>query len=160
MKQTTRRITPADAGTSATSAFNHLAISDHPRGCGDKSFRLWISSRMSGSPPRMRGQVAGIAFHHHFFGITPADAGTRLSRAGSGIYPEDHPRGCGDKASTSRVLRFPCGSPPRMRGQVVPSLVCLFNMRITPADAGTRRFGDCKGGMRWDHPRGCGDKLL
>ena len=100
-----RRITPADAGTSILAVCPVFAIGDHPRGCGDKPSVCLSKSSARGSPPRMRGQVNLDALGNSFYGITPADAGTRdwghvdLKKEG------DHPRGCGDKRLSG--VRFP-----------------------------------------------------
>ena len=69
-------ITPADAGTSTqTSPFRGLET-DHPRGCGDKDFRKKLLFLITGSPPRMRGQVRSSVLAATRRRITPADAGT------------------------------------------------------------------------------------
>ena len=77
----TQGITPADAGTSIQrrhgSALDwdhprgcgdkhvytscNQPITDHPRGCGDKCIFRYRSLLLSGSPPRMRGQVRSAA---------------------------------------------------------------------------------------------------
>ena len=151
-------ITPADAGTSTRSLSPEPRTKDHPRGCGDKfSNRLFRISK-SGSPPRMRGQAPWSVRDSVPQRITPADAGTRLNRAGSCVYPKDHPRGCGDKEPAGLHGNRDGGSPPRMRGQVNQGSVGYFRRWITPADAGTRdppvgQHAGCE-----DHPRGCGDK--
>ena len=50
-------ITPADAGTRTEEMSDRPILSDHPRGCGDKNAFAPCSDSLSGSPPRMRGQV-------------------------------------------------------------------------------------------------------
>ncbi len=91
------RITPADAGTRAFKLSDQVLEQDHPRGCGDKHQSDSMRFVISGSPPRMRGQVVCSFFFVCVSRITPADAGTSGSY-GSETSPEmDHPRGCGDK---------------------------------------------------------------
>ena len=46
-----------------------------------------------------------------------------------------------------------------MRGQVFTFNMNNEEVRITPADAGTRDFGKLVVRLVWDHPRGCGDKF-
>ena len=50
------RITPAYAGKSLTSCPRPGRLWDHPRVCGEKLFRLFVSETGIGSPPRMRGK--------------------------------------------------------------------------------------------------------
>ena len=76
------------------------------------------------------------------------------------FLPGDHPRGCGDKPSSSRIAETYQGSPPRMRGQGGPEGKQGPQGRITPADAGTSAAGAVLGLGAADHPRGCGDKRL
>ncbi len=72
------RITPADAGTRLGWLCWFSLCGDHPRGCGDKLTISLVFRPMTGSPPRMRGQVDDL--HHSDGGlwITPADAGTSI----------------------------------------------------------------------------------
>ena len=51
------RITPAGAGTCCLPSGECFRIRDHPRGCGDMSWRFIIQSEPVGSPPRVRGHV-------------------------------------------------------------------------------------------------------
>ena len=132
------RITPADAGTRYSSLHSPQAARDHPRGCGDKLQALPCPALEVGSPPRMRGQVSRAAARWAASRITPADAGTRFLRARSCVYPEDHPRGCGDKLPDWYSDTGSQGSPPRMRGQVFQHRPGFRYSGITPADAGTR----------------------
>ena len=130
-------ITPACAGKSFVSGWHIFRTRDHPRVCEEKNFLLLMTSRRSGSPPRVRGKghvchcslvccritpacagksllrVVGQCYEP---GITPARAGKRTSDAAGIAFWWDHPRVCGEK----KVVVFPDfpgqGSPPRMRG--------------------------------------------
>ena len=106
----------------------------------------------------MRGQGFQGLVLVHLLGITPADAGTSLERPVSLCSIADHPRGCGDKLAGFEAAAPPPGSPPRMRGQVRLDGVFHLQLRITPADAGTRHMGINGLPYATDHPRGCGDK--
>ena len=70
-------ITPAYAGKRARLACFALPHGDHPRVCGEKLDKLPFSARQLGSPPRMRGKVAGLLKGRAEHGITPAYAGKR-----------------------------------------------------------------------------------
>ena len=49
------------------------------------------------------------------------------------------------------------GSPPRMRGKLISTVLQGITQRITPADAGKTRLLTKLQNNRWDHPRGCGE---
>ena len=50
------RITPAYAGKSSAASAQRLPRQDHPRLCGEKSFRIVCDKSLAGSPPPMRGK--------------------------------------------------------------------------------------------------------
>ena len=73
------RITPADAGKTAFALTYFQIGKDHPRGCGENQRQANAASRLSGSPPRMRGKHDAENIPQRFPGITPADAGKTVS---------------------------------------------------------------------------------
>ena len=99
----------------------------------------------------MRGQAISEVSGTVHTRITPADAGTRVP---SSCFLPD----CGDKFPSASPAFWFLGSPPRMRGQAPKVLSCDGDIRITPADAGTRHMGINGLPYATDHPRGCGDK--
>ena len=136
-KRASSRITPADAGKTQSRVSQCPYRQDHPRGCGENPKQANAASRLSGSPPRMRGKLpsgCGLAVSVR---ITPADAGKTLmcllytlSKYGSpprmrGKLSRLHPR------ASSAI-----GSPPRMRGKPNAKAREVAKFRITPADAG------------------------
>ena len=70
--------------------------------------------------------------------ITPACAGNRGQQAFRVIAGEDHPRVCGEQASSSLQRTTNPGSPPRVRGTGIFLQSLLRRDRITPACAGNR----------------------
>src|SRR4051812_20330389 len=86
-------------------------------------------------------------------GITPAYAGSTLSGASMELVTGDHPRVRGENEVTTKACPGGWGSPPRTRGERVPSRSCAYQTRITPAyagrTAGCARWGSAGG----DHPR-------
>ena len=78
------RITPACAGKSLWCAQGQAQERDHPRVCEEKNFLLLMTSRRSGSPPRVRGKGQEPSESHPLPGITPACAGKRKSRRSMG----------------------------------------------------------------------------
>ena len=51
----TRRIIPADAGSTFTGTWGFKDYEDHPRGCGEHSVAMRTNPLLRGSSPRMRG---------------------------------------------------------------------------------------------------------
>ena len=131
-------ITPACAGKSAAQSLDRLCAGDHPRVCGEKV--SWGNRHQEGlgSPPRMRGKVISSLQCDFLSGITPACAGkrkrSRLQRSGTG----DHPRVCGEKLFDLTAKVTDKGSPPRMRGKDVYTVLKINPSGITPAYAGKR----------------------
>ena len=66
---------------------------------------------------------------------------------------------CGEKLVLRIVGGLCLGSPPHVRGKVVPLLVFRFHDGITPACAGKSGRGSSVFFHRWDHPRMCGEKF-
>ena len=151
-------ITPAHAGKSAASPKSPPESEDHPRVCGEKAATPNVEAFYEGSPPRMRGKVRLRQGFHLCDGITPACAGKSVDGAGQSEGGGDHPRVCGEKASTRIDFNTKLGSPPRVRGKV--KIIWFFNgfRGITPACAGKRPTAKgCSSGSR-DYPRVCGEK--
>ena len=133
------RITPAYAGKSTIDGGKHDRSKDHPRLCGEKVCLCHMKKESKGSPPPMRGKVAGGSVFA---------SGTR-----------DHPRLCGEKDGSLIFEMAVVGSPPPMRGKVAIPVNVSQQFRITPAYAGKRivvlRVPFCFE----DHPRLCGEKV-
>ena len=129
-------ITPAYAGKSCIYRSTTSISWDHPRVCGEKSFKTSTSCWSKGSPPRMRGKVTSLIPALPLHGITPAYAGK--SPASGPVWRKrgDHPRVCGEKAPSAALFARLAGSPPRMRGKVQKVRILAHEERITPAYAG------------------------
>ena len=69
------RITPADAGKTRSRQGRRAYCQDHPRGCGENIYPPCRYTRLTGSPPRMRGKLKRAGICPVYPGITPADAG-------------------------------------------------------------------------------------
>ena len=151
-------ITPAYAGKSRTLLRCVLLRWDHPRVCGEKTAREFITYLIQGSPPRMRGKVIDLCEEKGIDGITPAYAGKRDSLPRDSTPPGDHPRVCGEKKAELTPDELSRGSPPRMRGKVHVSPGQVGGVGITPACAGKRTKHTAARWARRDHPRVCGEK--
>ena len=136
-------ITPAHAGKRRTPKQCVFNSRDHPRMCGEKRYLVWWWVPSSGSPPRMRGKVRAIVDAALEGGITPAYAGKRACCWGHPAAWGDHPRTCGEKSMYDYGNNTAQGSPPRMRGKDVASVIRNCTARITPACAGKRCARQC-----------------
>ena len=73
------RITPAGAGKTRCTAYNHAAAKDHPRRCGENIVTDIYDGCKSGSPPQVRGKPLTVINKKSEIRITPAGAGKTLS---------------------------------------------------------------------------------
>ena len=106
----------------------------------------------------MRGKGVKESIQLSSVGITPAHAGKRSEGINPTIFGRDHPRACGEKRTPDPLRVMQTGSPPRMRGKVIPTNVREGVTRITPAHAGKRPRRSETVPNTWDHPRACGEK--
>ena len=154
------RITPAHAGKSRSAPWQLSRHRDHPRTCGEKLEAYSPAIPRQGSPPHMRGKVAGNFVVGVLRGITPAHAGKREKKNGQCVRSRDHPRTCGEKRCEKYTVILGLGSPPHMRGKVKLLAMELNVPGITPAHAGKRcSIRGAKSAYR-DHPRTCGEKIV
>ena len=107
----------------------------------------------------MRGKVACSTVGLVPARITPAYAGKRNMNVTPYFLPWDHPRLCGEKWLSMRMIWYSDGSPPPMRGKAQAAVWTELSIRITPAYAGkSGGEKECQPCTR-DHPRLCGEKL-
>ncbi len=131
-------ITPACAGKSEINHPDWYGTGDHPRVCGEKWDKVWISAIFTGSPPRVRGKDIIKAVTEDKIRITPACAGKRPLAMRPKIGARDHPRVCGEKTRGAVIAWLIMGSPPRVRGKVHVRETLPRGGGITPACAGKR----------------------
>ena len=153
------RITPARAGKTLRPAAEHWRRKDHPRACGENLQSRELFRRIGGSPPRVRGKHAAKPVHDSVQGITPARAGKTGSLGSSCLPQKDHPRACGENASSGTWAGKSRGSPPRVRGKHLYSTLPPSTGRITPARAGKTRTSTVARFASKDHPRACGENM-
>ena len=154
----TSGITPAYAGKSGRGVLLLSTFWDHPRVCGEKFCYVPSLYNLLGSPPRMRGKGHMVFQFFPAHGITPAYAGKSSHSGKRWCFLWDHPRVCGEKQRKWMLRTFIRGSPPRMRGKVLPRAVLGPASGITPAYAGKRQRFSSRCECRGDHPRVCGEK--
>ena len=111
-----------------------------------------------GSPPHMRGKDGEDYNDVADAGITPAHAGKSTHLPHLMKSTRDHPRTCGEKMYNFINNNNNKGSPPHMRGKVIPICQKMGIKRITPAHAGKREEYQLLKALLKDHPRTCGEK--
>ena len=106
----------------------------------------------------MRGKAAYQPSKLGGRGITPARAGKRSKVLVQRHTRRDHPRACGEKNQKRLDLFREQGSPPRVRGKGVCTILRVKTSGITPARAGKSAGADGRYQYGEDHPRACGEK--
>ena len=113
---------------------------------------------MTGSSPRVWGQVRVQFNTFRVLGIIPTRMGTSFIRSKTARFVQDHPHAYGDKlAEYIRKIRVQ-GSSPRVWGQVEQGHISLPRTGIIPTRMGTRRCRNICGHYAKDHPHAYGDK--
>ena len=105
----------------------------------------------------MRGKRCCCCCVHCFSRITPAGAGKTFTYRAYVPIAQDHPRRCGENATTWRRLTVLPGSPPQVRGKLHRFKPTFNRFRITPAGAGKTCHHFARKRNGWDHPRRCGE---
>ena len=115
------------------------ATRDHPHACGDKDEKESVKAGITGSSPRVWGQVNILKPNLYSRGIIPTRVGTSLILQTQKTQIKDHPHACGDKDLNYRRHGKRLGSSPRVWGQVYVNAIKLIPYRIIPTRVGTRR---------------------
>ena len=150
-------IIPAYAGNTFCRRIRVSGMRDHPRVCGEHTYKPRYDRGREGSSPRMRGTPAGMARIFNLAGIIPAYAGNtkRYYQTTNRLW--DHPRVCGEHCRQRRRMRPQGGSSPRMRGTLCNFFAIRDSPRIIPAYAGNTLLPPKPFTPDRDHPRVCGE---
>ena len=127
--------------------------------CGKNRF-FFRGGSLSGSPPRVREELACKLSFIILSRITPACAGRTPVVALPGLVNGDHPRVCGKNIIFSVCPSYIRGSPPRVREELFHVFICDIYNWITPACAGRTSFSHLRIAPLWDHPRVCGKNQI
>ena len=79
------RIIPAPAGNACSRVSTRTRITDHPRACGERTLANFMTIRVAGSSPRLRGTRASLNPREPTSRIIPAPAGNAGTTA-CGFY--------------------------------------------------------------------------
>ena len=112
-----------------------------------------------GSSPRVRGTLRGARRVEGAEGIIPACAGNTSTPRALSLGSRDHPRVCGEHATSAVTVRPWPGSSPRVRGTLQFDYHPRVRLGIIPACAGNTRVTGRRRGWTGDHPRVCGEHL-
>ena len=127
--------------------------------CGEQLKDAYGNCQDVGSSPRVRGTVRAACAIACVVGIIPACAGNSRWATPQAVHLRDHPRVCGEQASSTTFCFVVAGSSPRMRGTGSSNNVIKAVTGIIPACAGNRVPCEKTTIVLWDHPRVCGEQL-
>ena len=151
------RIIPASAGSTFVMPENSIALTDHPRVCGEHATNLWLNYLDRGSSPRLRGARQPGRPDQQGSRIIPASAGSTRPRHRDTPRHPDHPRVCGEHVGDAAVDVDVVGSSPRLRGALHHDPSRTHGGRIIPASAGSTAPAPPRMRRDTDHPRVCGE---
>ena len=146
-------------GTSQPFVIIWLFVRDHPHACGDKLPAGVPNNVVSGSSPRVWGQVIKAVGFGHPLRIIPTRVGTSQQGLCCFLGKQDHPHACGDKQLFLLTVKLLEGSSPRVWGQVSRLHREKRTKRIIPTRVGTSHRDTRQSCRPWDHPHACGDKI-
>ena len=111
------RIIPTRMGTRDLWQAYRDESQDHPHAYGDKLKSEVFLLKISGSSPRVWGQVVQNKYGAENIRIIPTRMGTRFNEAHLQEAVEDHPHAYGDKWLHHQQDSYHLGSSPRVWGQ-------------------------------------------
>ncbi len=150
------RLIPACAGRPVARSPDARAAGAHPRVCGATSAKRPALLPVSGSSPRVRGDLVRVQPEPLAQGLIPACAG----RPTYTHYPMDpsgaHPRVCGATKTNPPSPGGAVGSSPRVRGDPTARQPSGARSALIPACAGRPHCWTARRDPVRAHPRVCG----
>ena len=156
----TTGIIPACAGSTLPLIRSPTPYWDHPRMCGEHSYKVLCCTVHWGSSPHVRGALLQRQRHRIRAGIIPACAGSTWSMAIGTAWDGDHPRMCGEHRISVNTVSSSAGSSPHVRGAHSGIHFRSCRRGIIPACAGSTSIWKPKRSVCWDHPRMCGEHVI
>ncbi len=147
---------PACAGEPGCSASPGLLQGVYPRVCGGTGIRADDRSRLDGLSPRVRGNP-GVGVHP-LEGVRsiPACAGEPQKDPHQAAPTRVYPRVCGGTGEALVMRSCAWGLSPRVRGNLVRSLLSVKGLGSIPACAGEPARCPPHTPPQWVYPRVCG----
>ena len=155
---TLRRFIPASAGNRASGRPAADLCAVHPRERGEQMGGVYVLTDFSGSSPRARGTVGGLADEVGHFRFIPASAGNScVAPSRTGGQPV-HPRERGEQGLDPGDCCLGLGSSPRARGTGPVPGAPGVSQRFIPASAGNRPGPNLSADPDAVHPRERGEQ--
>ncbi len=174
------RFIPAGAGNAVVVEEFQARVSVHPRGRGERPWRLTLAWLRGGSSPRARGTLKYRSFRFWLIRFIPAGAGNAPASPRASVRRTVHPRGRGERLRSTGMVDRAGGSSPRARGTPSRPLRSRAYRGSSPRARGTRlthfsralghRFIPAGAGNAWltdrdvrpaaVHPRGRGERAV
>ena len=110
------RFIPALAGNGMLSVWCRVALTVHPRACGERLFPVNPNPVLIGSSPRLRGTDPTVYHSGTIHRFIPALAGNGSNFRSETRMPAVHPRACGERGGHDGGGKVQGGSSPRLRG--------------------------------------------
>ncbi len=151
------RFIPAPAGNGQRSTSYMLAVTVHPRACGEWAGFISPLRRFSGSSPRLRGMAITAKARRSSARFIPAPAGNGDSYNDRRYGQPVHPRACGEWLIIKYKNRLFNGSSPRLRGMASAKEAGQNANRFIPAPAGNGAEIRKATEGTTVHPRACGE---
>ena len=153
------RFIPACAGNTTPGTVAKLALTVHPRMCGEHHGPQGTGKNMFGSSPHVRGtrDLVEAAFLRRRF--IPACAGNTARPPSWKVSGSVHPRMCGEHALPLLAGRADFGSSPHVRGTLSAGGRHGSGERFIPACAGNTKMPRIASGRVPVHPRMCGEHM-
>ena len=152
-----RRLIPAHAGKTRTTAQRSMTLPAHPRSRGENIWSPCMPRALSGSSPLTRGKLAGGNADTFKSGLIPAHAGKTRWTSTRPRLTTAHPRSRGENSLRSILRLRRCGSSPLTRGKLHRNNPRQRRVRLIPAHAGKTRPPWPGGYGQAAHPRSRGE---
>ena len=132
-----RRLIPAHAGSTASTAGKKTAGRAHPRSRGVDRLPVLASTRRVGSSPLTRGRQCRTHGRTDQRGLIPAHAGSTCSLSSRLRWGAAHPRSRGVDCRDTAPAAGENGSSPLTRGRPLEPSVSVGVVGLIPAHAGS-----------------------
>ena len=152
-----QRFTPTCVGKSWCTLAPQSCLPVHPHVCGEIEAIPQQTTRVSGSPPRVWGNLDlgnNVIEHRRF---TPTCVGKSARILWQAAMTTVHPHVCGEIYQRQQALRLHRGSPPRVWGNLGTIKFDLHPIRFTPTCVGKSSNPETCFSRFAVHPHVCGE---